>query len=346
VWNGNTYAWRPGYWARVQPGYVWVPDHYRWTPGGYLFIPGYWDLAISKRGLLYAPVVIRPEVVTVGFVYTPAYAVRDTVVVDAMFVRPTTCHYYFGDYYEVRYQSMGYQSTVVYSRTYYDPIVVYESRTSPTWINVQLNLYNNRVAGIDPRPPAAPITNTTIVQNNITNVNNITMIAPTTTVIQNKNMQVVNIDNSTRMQAVAQSKVVQQVALQRAVNEKPLPPGAPRVARKASLSVPKAQPVKPGMTVPKAPVVSARTSTSTRSETMNNQKKPVTTPPITPKQQPRTYTPVQGKQPPGRTPTGQQGSNPSNSRWLPAVPQRPGQGQPPSKGRPPAKDDKDKKDKR
>ena len=34
VWNGETYAWRAGYWARVQPGYVWVPDHYRWTPGG------------------------------------------------------------------------------------------------------------------------------------------------------------------------------------------------------------------------------------------------------------------------------------------------------------------------
>ena len=72
-----------------------------------MFISGYWDLALKNRGIMYAPVIIRPDVVTVGFVYTPAYAVRDTVVVDAMFVRPTTCHYYFGDYYEPRYQRDG-----------------------------------------------------------------------------------------------------------------------------------------------------------------------------------------------------------------------------------------------
>ena len=251
AWNGSNYAWRPGYWARVQPGYVWVPDHYRWTPSGTVFIAGYWDLAVARRGILYAPVVIRPEVITVGYVYTPAYAVRDTVIVDALFVRPTTCHYYFGDYYEARYQTLGYQSCVVYSQTRYDSIIVYERyerRSDPNWLSIQINVYNNRVSGIDPRPPAAPITNTTIVQNNITNI---TMIAPTTTVIQNKNIQVVNIDNSTRLQARAQAQVVQQVSVQRASNEKPLPPGAPRMARKASLSVPKAQPVKPGMVVPK-----------------------------------------------------------------------------------------------
>ena len=29
----------------------------------------------------------------------PVYAVPQTVVVDTLFVRPTCCHYYFGDYY-------------------------------------------------------------------------------------------------------------------------------------------------------------------------------------------------------------------------------------------------------
>src|SRR5262249_47253592 len=115
VWRGNTYAWQAGYWAHVQPGYVWVPAHYRWTPGGYVFIPGYWDYTVAQRGVLSAPVVVDPEVVTVGFVYTPAYAVRDTVVVDALFVRPCTCHYYFGDYYGPAYRTMGFETAVVYS---------------------------------------------------------------------------------------------------------------------------------------------------------------------------------------------------------------------------------------
>ena len=64
VWNGTGYAWRAGYWARVQPGYVWVAAHYRWTPGGYVFIPGYWDLAVASRGVMYAPIIVDPAVVT------------------------------------------------------------------------------------------------------------------------------------------------------------------------------------------------------------------------------------------------------------------------------------------
>src|SRR5262249_10929420 len=81
VWTGTTYAWQAGYWARVQPGYVWVPSHYRWTPGGYVFIPGYWDLVVARRGVLYAPVVVDTVVVGPRFVYTPAYVVRDTIVI-------------------------------------------------------------------------------------------------------------------------------------------------------------------------------------------------------------------------------------------------------------------------
>src|SRR5262249_9933128 len=126
VWRDSGYVCRAGYWARVQPGYVWVPDHFRWTPSGYVYIPGYWDLAVSRRGILYAPVVIDPRVVTVSFSYTPSYAVRDTVVVDALFVRPAVCHYYFGDYYAPVYRTYGYESVVVYSRTRYEPVVVYE----------------------------------------------------------------------------------------------------------------------------------------------------------------------------------------------------------------------------
>src|SRR5208337_5565937 len=108
-------AWRAGYWARVQPGYVWVPAHYVWTPGGYVFVAGYWDYALERRGVLYAPVVVDPTVVTVGFVYTPGYVVRDTLVVDAFFIRPAYHHYYFGDYYEPRYHDRGFESVVIYN---------------------------------------------------------------------------------------------------------------------------------------------------------------------------------------------------------------------------------------
>ena len=153
VWNTatNSYAWRVGYWARVQPGYVWVADHYRWTPSGVVYIPGYWDLALKRRGMLYAPVYISPGTVTVGFVYTPAYAIPDTVIVDAMFVRPTTCHYYYGDYYEPRYRTMGYETCVVYSQRNYDSIIVYETyerRSDPTWISLQITIGNNRAQGL------------------------------------------------------------------------------------------------------------------------------------------------------------------------------------------------------
>src|SRR5207237_3255596 len=94
VWRGDAYAWRAGYWARVQPGYVWVAAHYRWTPSGYVYIPGYWDLVIANRGVLYAPVYVDTVMAGPRFVYTPAYCVCDTIVLDAMFVRPCYCHYY------------------------------------------------------------------------------------------------------------------------------------------------------------------------------------------------------------------------------------------------------------
>jgi hypothetical protein len=244
----------------MQPGYVWVPDHYRWTPSGYVYVPGYWDLALKRRGILYAPVVISPAVVTVGFTYTPAYAVCDTVVVESLFVRPSVCHYYFGDYYGPTYRTLGYESCVVYSRRRYDSIVVYEcyERRDPTWIGLQINLYNDRCAGRAPRPPRTLvqqntiINNTTIVNNKTVVNNNITMVAPTKQVAVTKNTTLVKLDDTTRKQARAQAAAVQQVAQQRSTTEVALKPGAPRVARTTTLAVPKTEPVKPGMTAPVA----------------------------------------------------------------------------------------------
>jgi hypothetical protein len=277
VWNGAAYVWRAGYWARVQPGYVWVPAHYRWTPTGYVYIPGYWDLAVSRRGTLYAPVYITPAVVTVGFTYTPVYAVSDTVVVDALFVRPAYCHYYFGDYYGPAYVAGGYESVVVYSGRRYDSIIVYETwahRSEPAWLSVQVNLYNNRVAGLAPVPPRTFVQQNTIIQNNVTNVTNVTninnvnvnrttnynttVVAPASTLAAAKGAKTVALDPATRQQALRQASAVQQVAQQRTRAEVAPPAGAaanqPRVA---SLSVPKAQPVRQGMVAPAAPSAAA-----------------------------------------------------------------------------------------
>src|SRR5262249_35491602 len=106
-WGGDRYVWRAGYWTQARAGWVDLPSPYRWTPLGYVFVAGYWDYSLSRRGVLYAPVVVDTVVVGPRFVYTPYYAVTDTVVLDAFFVRPAFGFYYFGDYYGPRYRSIG-----------------------------------------------------------------------------------------------------------------------------------------------------------------------------------------------------------------------------------------------
>ncbi len=296
VWNptAGTYAWRAGYWARVQPGYVWMPDHYRWTPSGYVFISGYWDLAVSRRGVLYAPVVIDPAVVTTSFYYTPAYAVSDTVVVDSLFVRPAYGHYYFGDYYGPAYATMGYESVVLYGGRRYDSIVVYETwahRSQPNWFSVQIDIYNGRSRGLLPVPPRTLVQQNTIIQQNITNVTNVTNVTNNTANITNNitnntvnrtttyntpvlasvskiaaanGVKTVPLDTATRVQAKQQAAAVQQVALQRTATEQPLPPGSPRQARVASLSVPRTQAVQPGFVAPKVTPAAAGNAQTAR----------------------------------------------------------------------------------
>ena len=157
-WYGNHYTWRAGYWTRGRAGYVYIASHYRWTPSGYVFVPGYWDYSVAQRGVLYAPVVVDP-VFVVGrrFVFTPYYAVPDAFMVDALFIRPATCHYYFGDYYGPRYVGLGFECSVVYGRRHYDPIIAYrrwEYRENPHWLDVQVNLAYARNSGRAPCPHA------------------------------------------------------------------------------------------------------------------------------------------------------------------------------------------------
>jgi hypothetical protein len=278
-WRNGDYYWVAGFWSRVQPGYVWIPGHYRWTPGGYIYIAGYWDYSVKRRGVLYAPVVIDADVVGATYVYTPAYAVDDTIVVDALFVRPCTCHYYFGDYYDVCYRDAGYTSCVVYSRSNYDSIIVYERyehREDPDWINVEINLSNDRMAGRAPVPPRTlnqqitVVNNTTVVNNvntsNVTNIQNTNVtvnkqvmntavLAPPAKMMAAKGAKVVKLDTDTRQQAMQQSAAVQQVSLERTKAEVAAPGGPPKQPHVATLTVPPAKAVaaKPTTTPAVAP---------------------------------------------------------------------------------------------
>ncbi len=252
VWDGWHYAWRAGYWAQVQPGYVWVPAHYRWTPTGYIFIPGYWDLAVARRGVLFAPVVVDAAIVGPTFVYTPTYVVRDNIVLDTLFVRPCYCHYYFGDYYGPTYRELGFESCIVYSRRNYDAIFVYsrwEHRTDPGWATLQLDVCLARHAGQAPRPPRTLAQQTVVVQNvtnNVTNVTNVqttvvnnnTVLLPATQMAAVTRAPVVPLNNAARYAVKRQAQAVQQVAVQRSRTEIRMPGGAPAQPRVASYTVP------------------------------------------------------------------------------------------------------------
>jgi WXXGXW repeat (2 copies) len=247
LWSSDHYVWRAGYWAHVQPGYVWVPAHYRWTPYGYVYIGGYWDFAVARRGMLYAPVVVDFAVVGPAYVYTPVYAVPHVVVMDAFFIRPAYCHYYFGDYYGPRYRDIGFESVVVYSRRSYDPIIVYqryEYRDNPRWFDVQVNLVVARESGRAPLPPRTLVQQNVYIRNNVTIVNNRTIIAPAAHVAAAQGMRTERIDAARRAEFRQQAVTAQRAAItQRRESERPPSPGArPTAPRVAAMHVPSAGP--------------------------------------------------------------------------------------------------------
>jgi hypothetical protein len=158
-WYGGRYAWRAGYWGRAQADWVWIPARYVWTPSGYVFIAGHWDYCMAQRGLAFCPVYFNTPLYTqTGYYYTPSVCIQTSVLNDYLFCRPAYCHYYFGDYYDPRYVSIGiYPWFSVGVRIGYEPCFVhdrwYYGRTDPRWeANLRVN-YNYRVAHVDARPP-------------------------------------------------------------------------------------------------------------------------------------------------------------------------------------------------
>lgn len=128
-WQEGQYVRRPGYWLRQQPDWVWEPSHYRWSPRGYVFEEGHWDYSLDRRGVLFAPVYIRPSVYSrAGFSYSPSIAIDIGVLSANLFIYPRYSHYYFGDYYDGAYAREGIypQFETERNHTWYDPIYTYD----------------------------------------------------------------------------------------------------------------------------------------------------------------------------------------------------------------------------
>lgn len=159
TWYEERYVWRPGYWVMGRPDWDWVPDCYVWTPRGYVFVPGYWDYPVARRGVLFAPVYFDSVVYSrAGYRYSPSIAISLNVFVDHLFLRPRYDHYYFGDYYEPRYERSGFYSCYhpAPRHRYYDPIYAHHRwthRGDRDWDKRMRDSYTHRREHRESRPP-------------------------------------------------------------------------------------------------------------------------------------------------------------------------------------------------
>lgn len=110
LWHETRYVWRPGFWTVCRPDWIWVPARYCWTPRGWVFIDGYWDYPLVRRGVLFAPVCFRrPLLHWDRFRFFPAIVIEPSILNFHLFIRANFGHYYFGDYYAVAYEGMGFR---------------------------------------------------------------------------------------------------------------------------------------------------------------------------------------------------------------------------------------------
>jgi hypothetical protein len=125
-----------------------------------VFVSGYWDYAVPRRGLLFAPVYIeRAAVVRPAFAYRPTVVVNTAVLVDNLFVRPKHCHYYFGDYHAAEYRRVGILPAPTFHRSHHGYSAIYASavshhrRQDPRWEDRVIRDYDFRRDHADARPP-------------------------------------------------------------------------------------------------------------------------------------------------------------------------------------------------
>jgi hypothetical protein len=206
-WAYDTdYRWSPGYWAVYRPDCVWVPAHWVWTPGGYVFIPGYCDYSIARRGCLYAPVYFHSAYYTrPGYYYRPWCALNVGNLMIHFWVRPSYCHYYFGNYYG-GYGGFGltpwYQWSYHHHHHHYDPIL--------SWSDVHYHRsgvnYRERLGGWhkhyerheNERPPRTWNEQVKLVSQ--TNITNITQVNKVKNVAVRQNFLAAKVDDMAQVE--------------------------------------------------------------------------------------------------------------------------------------------------
>ena len=167
------YLWRPGFWLGYQPDWVWAPAHYVWTPGGYVFVDGFWDRPFEQRGLLFAPISVAPSLLGTPWTYVPQYVVQPDFLMGALFVRPSYCHYYFGDYFDAGYRRSGFVPWFDYrfGKGSYDPNFAYyrHRHGGSDWERNLRSYYAGRSSGEIARPPHTLVQQNTAIHNLVTN---------------------------------------------------------------------------------------------------------------------------------------------------------------------------------
>lgn len=160
VWQQSRYDWQPGFWVAQQPDWVWTPAHYTWTPRGHIYVPGYWDYNLVHRGVIFAPVYYeQPVYRRTNYSYSPAIIIDLRAITACLFVRPRSHQYYFGDYYDARYDSRGlFPWYATRERGYgYDPLYgnyrLEQLRHDRDWDTHVDEQYHHRRDHVDARPP-------------------------------------------------------------------------------------------------------------------------------------------------------------------------------------------------
>ncbi len=151
----NAYVWQPGHWSRAFADWVWIPDHYVWTPAGYVFIAGHWDYVLDRRGVAFCPVYYaQPYYLRPRYFYSPTICIEAGVLHGYLFCRPQF-GYYFGDYYDPAFVTIG-----IYpwfdARCGYEPLYVHDHwyyRHDPMWDRHLHEDYAYRRVHPEARPP-------------------------------------------------------------------------------------------------------------------------------------------------------------------------------------------------
>ncbi len=159
-WSHGRYTLRSGYWLKARQDWVWVPSHYIWTPRGYIFISGHWDYPLKRRGVLFAPVHFRRNIYSrVRLSYSLSIVLDLGNLEFGLFTRPGYGHYYFGDFYDDFYVSIGIFPWFECEtrRTWYDPIYQYDRwlnrKKYPDWWQRERREYARRKDDKRLRPP-------------------------------------------------------------------------------------------------------------------------------------------------------------------------------------------------